>query len=149
LRDSADAVLTASAGAPLRWPQIAMQLEGKHPGRYSPKMLKSLAQNCASTWTQAGHLAGKVHKRRSSPEVTPEAAAYAALLGSSAGFGGPALLASAWMGTLDRSEPELLNLLRGAEAAGLLRMRAGGGVIEINVRRVMADNLGVPELVDG
>ena len=56
LRDSAGAVLPASPGAPRRWPQIAMQLEGKHPGRYSPKMLKSLAQNCASTWTQAGHL---------------------------------------------------------------------------------------------
>jgi hypothetical protein len=149
LRDSADTVLPAPAGAPLRWPQIAMQLEGKHPGRYSPKMLKSLAQNCASTWTQAGHLTGKVHKQRSLPNVTPEAAAYAALLGSLAGFGGPALLASAWIRTLDRSEPELLNLLRAAEATGLLRMRAGGGVIEINVRRVMAENLGVPELVDG
>ena len=53
------------------------------------------------------------------------------------------------MRTLDRSEPELLNLLRAAEGMGLLRLRAAAGVIEINVRRPMAENLGVPELVDG
>jgi hypothetical protein len=149
LRDSADAVLPAVAGAPMGAPEIAMKLALKHPGRYSPKMLKSLAQNCASTWTQAGHLMGKVRKRRSSPVATPECAAYAALLGALAGFGGPALLASPWMRTLDRSESELLNLLRAAEGVGLLRMRAGGGVVEISVRRTMAENLGVRELADG
>jgi hypothetical protein len=111
-------------------------------------MLKSLAQNCASTWTQAGHLVGRVRKRRIPTIATPEATAYAALLGALAGFGGPALLASPWMEALDRSEPELLNLLRSAEGAGLLRLRAAGGVIEINVRRIMAENLGVLELGD-
>jgi hypothetical protein len=149
LRDSADAVLPVPLGVPVRWPDIAAKLERKHPGRYSPKMLKSLAQNCASTWTQAGHLAGKVRKRRSSPTATPEAAAYAALLGTLASFGGPALLASPWMRTLGRSEAELLNLLRTADGAGLLRLRAAGGVVEINVRRAMAENLGVPEIVYG
>ena len=59
------------------------------------------------------------------------------------------MLASPWMHTLDRSEPELLNLLRSAEGVGLLRLRAAGGVIEINVRRIMAETLGVPELGDG
>ena len=149
LRDSAEAVLPAPPGTPVRAPEIAAKLAVKHPGQYSPKMLKSLAQNCASTWTQAGHLTGRVHKRRSSPTATPETAAYAALLGALAGFGGPALLASPWMLTLDRSESELLNLLRAAEGMGLLRMRAGGGVVEINVRRTMAENFGVPELADG
>jgi len=149
LRDSADAVLPETSGTPVRWPDIAAKLERKHRGRYSPKMLKSLAQNCASTWTQSRHLRGKVNKRRTAVLATPEAAAYAALLGALAGFGGPALLASPWMRTLDRSEPELLNLLRSAEGAGLLRLRAGGGVIEINVRRPMAEALGVPEIGDG
>jgi hypothetical protein len=149
LRDSADAVLPLPGGTPLRAPEVAVKLARRHPGRYSSNMLNSLARNCASTWTQSGHLAGKVRKRRSSPVATPEAAAYAALLGALAGFGGPALLASPWMRMLDRSESEMLNLLRAAEGTGLLRMRAGGGVIEINVRRAMAENLGVPELADG
>ena len=50
---------------------------------------------------------------------------YAALLGSLAGFGGPALLASPWLAVLDRSDGEALTLLRKAEADGLLRLRAG------------------------
>ena len=148
LRGSADAVLPEPKGAAVRAPEFMAVLKHRYPARYSEKTLNSLARNCASSWTQAGHLAGKVAKRRSTPIVTPEAAAFAALLGSLAGFGGPALLASNWMRVLDRSEPELLNLLRAAEGVGLVRVRAAGGVVEINVRRTMAENLGAPEIVD-
>ena len=149
LRDSAGLVLTAPPAAPIRWPDLAARLEARHPGRYSPKMLKSLAQNCASTWTQSGHLAGKVAKRRAKAEPSPESAAYAALLGELAGFGGPALLHSPWMAVLDRSEGDILSLLRRAESAGLTRVRAGGGVVQISTRRPMAEVLGIPDLVDG
>lgn len=149
LRDTAALILSTSKGAALRWPDLAAPIAARHPERYSPKMLKSLAQNCASTWTQSGHIRGKVAKRRSLAEPTPEVAAYAALLGSLAGFGGPALLASPWMRILDRSEADLLTLLRRAEAAGLLQLRAGGGVIQVNVRRPLAQVLGVSALADG
>ncbi len=148
LRDTAGVVLNAPRGSAVRWPDLAASLAARHSGRYSQKMLKSLAQNCASSWTQAGHLKGKVAKRRSLAEPTAQAAAYAALLGSLAGFGGPALLASPWMRVLDRPEAELLSLLRRAEAAGLLQLRAGGGVIQLNVRRQLAQVLGVPALAD-
>jgi hypothetical protein len=112
-------------------------------------MLKSLAQNCVSTWTQSGHLAGRVNTRRRLADPSPEAAVYAALLGSIAGFGGPALLRSPWMRLLDRSEVDLLSLVRRAESTGLARVKAGGGVIQIDVRRPMAQMLEVPELADG
>ena len=148
LRDTASVVLSAPQGTALRWPELAESLAAQHPGRYSPKMLKSLAQNCISSWTQAGHLKGKVAKRRSLAEPTAQTAAYAALLGSLAGFGGPALLASPWMRVLDRPEADLLSLLRRAEAAGLVQLRAGGGVIQLNVRRPMSQVLGVPALAD-
>lgn len=149
LRQSADPVLDAPQGAAIRWPDLAAAIEREHPARYSAKMLKSLAQNCASSWTQSGHLKGKVAKRRSLAEPSPEAAAFAALLGSIAGFGGPALLRSPWMRVLDRSETDLLSLLRRAESAGLAHVRAGGGVVQIEVRHHMARVLGVPELADG
>jgi len=148
LRATAAVVLSTPHGMPLRWPDLAVSLSAQYPGRYSSKMLKSLAQNCTSSWTQSGHLRGKVAKRRSRAEPTAETAAYAALLGSQAGFGGPALLASPWMRVLDRPEADLLALLRRAEAAGLAQLRAGGGVIQINVRRPLAQILGVPSLAD-
>ena len=81
-------------------------------------------------------------------EPSPEAAAYAALLGELAGFGGPALLRSPWMAVLDRSESDLISLLRRAESTGLARIRAGGGVVQIDARHPLAENLGVPQLGD-
>jgi hypothetical protein len=148
LRDTAAVVLSAPVGAPVRWPDLAAALTARHSGRYSPKMLKSLAQNCASSWTQSGHLRSNVAKRRTLAEPSPEAAAYAALLGELAGFGGPALLKSPWMAVLDRSEADLLSLLRRAESIGLARVRAGGGVVQISARRPLAEVLEVPELAD-
>lgn len=149
LRDTASPVLEASPGNSLRWTDLAAVLAPRHPGRYSPKMLKSLSQNCASTWTQSGHLKGKVAKHRARAEPSAEAAAYAAYLGSLAGFGGPALLASPWMRVLDRRESDLLPLLRRAESAGLIQLRAGGGVVQLDVQRPLAQALGVPNLADG
>ena len=148
LRQTAGVVLRAPPGASVRWPDVTIAIATEYPGRYSSKMMKSLAQNCVSSWTQSGHLRGKVNKRRSLAEPSAEAAAFAALLGTMAGFGGPALLRSPWMCLLDRSEADLLSLLRRAESAGLARVRAGGGVVQIDVRRPMAQALEVPDLAD-
>ena len=148
LRDSADIVFAALPGASVLASDLAALFERRYPGRYSPKMLRSLSQNCVSSWTQSGHLKGKVRKERARPVVSPAVAAYAALLGSLAGFGGPVLLASPWLAVLDRSDAEVLSMLRMAEADGLLRLRVGGEVAEIEVRRHMAVALEIPELAD-
>ena len=148
LRRTAPIILGIPIGSGIRWPEFVRPLEAGYPGRYSAKMIKSLSQNCASTWTQSGHLIGKVNKRRKIAEASPEAAVFAALLASLAGFGGPVLLRSPWMRVLDRPEGDLLTLLRRAEAAGLAQVRAGGGVIQIDICGPMAKTLGVPELAN-
>src|SRR5262249_4374995 len=107
LRRSAGPILGAHPGDSGRWPDLASAIAAEYPERYSPKMMKSLAQKCASSWTQSGHLRGHVNKRRCLAEPSAEAAAFAALLGTLAGFGGPALLQSPWMRLLDCSEAGL------------------------------------------
>ncbi|MBV8399561.1 MAG: hypothetical protein JOZ17_12590 [Acetobacteraceae bacterium] len=102
LRDSAEVVLAAPAGTRVRAADFASLLEERYSSRYTLKMLAKIARNCASSWTQSGHLRGRVRKVRTNPQVTSAVAAYAALLGSLAGFGGPALLASPWIAVLDR-----------------------------------------------
>jgi hypothetical protein len=146
LRDTAATVLDAKFGADVRWPDFASRFEALNPGRYSANMLRSMSQNCASTWTQSGHLKGRVKKRRARAMASPVAAAYAALLSEFAGFGGATLLVSPWIRTLDCSEIETMALLRQAEGAGLLRVRSGGAVIEIRARDAMASALGIPDL---
>jgi hypothetical protein len=146
LRHSSGVVLPATLGASVRWPVIAAHFSVSFPGRFSPNMLKSLSQNCASTWTQSGHLAGRSSKVRAQVRATPATAAYAALLASLAGFGGPTLLASPWLRAVDCCRDELLVLLRQAATLGLARVRVAGDVVEIAVARPMAETLRVPEL---
>jgi hypothetical protein len=131
LRDTFEPVRTAQLGQALRWPVLADAVSRKHPDRFSPAMLKTLSQNCASTWTQSGHLAGKLSKTRRRANPTPESAAFAVLLARLAGFGGPALVDSPWLQVLDVPREERMSLLRRAQGRGLVRMREAGAVLEI------------------
>jgi hypothetical protein len=148
LRDGAAAVLDATLGERIRWPAIAATFEARSPGRLNEKMAKSLAQNAASTWTQAGFLEGAVRKERVRAKTTPATAAYAALMASLCGFGGMRLIECRWLDVLDRPCEDRLALLRQAEGLGLARVRSVGDVLEIDVRRPLAEALGVPQLVD-
>jgi len=146
LRDTAAPILATTIGEPLPRSLFEAALAEAHPGRFSEKTFRSLAQNCASTWTQAGLLEGKVRKIRRRVSATPQAVALAALLATASGFGGPAILSSMWMRVLDLSPERALDLLRQAEGLGLARVRSAGDVTEIAVRQPMAIALGVSEL---
>lgn len=148
LRDAAKTVLDAPIGAPVRWPIIAAAYDGQHPGRLGAKMLKSFAQNCASTFTQSGFLRGKLAKIRIRASATPNVAAFAGLLAELAGFGGPSLLLSPWLDVLDQPVEGRVRLLQSAADMGLLRLRTGGDIVEIAVRERMASTLGLPPLGD-
>lgn len=146
-RAGASAALDASPGEQVRAPAFAALSEGAFPGRFGEKMAQSLARNVASSWTQAGFLKGAIRKERVRATPTPTAAAFATLLASLCGFGGQRLLESRWLDVLDRPVEDRLALLRQAEGLGLDRVRSAGDVLEIDVRRPMAELLGVPELV--
>jgi len=148
LRDGADAVLDAPPGARVRAPAITEAFEERHPGRLGEKMAQSLARNAASTWTQAGYLEGPIRKVRTRAKPSPAVAAYAALIATVCGFGGPALLECRWLDVLDRPLDDRLSLLRQAEGLGLARVRAAGSVLEVEVRQPLASALEIPDLVN-
>jgi hypothetical protein len=148
LRESAAAVLPAAQGTPIRWTNIAASLEARYQERFSYKMVRSLAQNCASTWTQSGHLRGRVNKIRAQAQPTAAVAALSGLLATVCGFGGPALLESPWFDILDLPPGERLALLRQAEAQGYARIRTAGDMLEITVRQPLAQTLGIPALAN-
>ena len=146
LRETAPVVLNGAVGHALQRPLFEDILAATFPNRFSEKMLRSLAQNCASSWTQSGHLAGAIKKLRQRVTPTPPTVAFATLIATAAGFGGPAILTSGWIKVLDLSPDQALDALRRAEAIGLARVRSAGDVTEISVRQPMAAVLGVPEL---
>ena len=79
LRDGAAAV----PGTQVRWAAIASALESGPSWRENAK---SLAQNAACSWTQAGFLVGAVQNVRVRAKPTPTVAAYAALIASLCGI---------------------------------------------------------------
>lgn len=143
LRDGAAAVLDAPLGAHVPASSLASAFEAQHPGRLSSGMAASLSRNAASSWTQAGFLAGVNPKRRTRPVATPFTAAYAALLAGVCGYSGARLLCSHWLDILDRPLEDRLGLLRQAEGLGLARVRSAGDVLEIETLRPMAETLRV------
>lgn len=146
LRATAPLILEGPLGKPIQRPAFEELLESIFPHRFSAKMLRSLAQNCASSWTQSGHLEGAIKKIRRRVSPSPDTVALAALLATVAGHGGPGILSSLWIKVLDLSSDQALDLLRRAETLGLAKVRAAGDVTEIALRQPIATTLQVPEL---
>lgn len=67
LRESAEVVFAAPPGSRLLAGDIAGFLEERYSGHYSLKMIGKISRNCASCWTQSGHLEGRVRKARGKP----------------------------------------------------------------------------------
>jgi len=131
LRDATPFIVAQPMAADVNANQIGEHLAQKFPGRYRPTTLHSVSQNLASSWTQAGYLAGKVRKRRDRPIVTPAVAAFAVLLGYLCGLRGKLLLESPWTRLLDRPVSEVAGLAIEASKQGWLNYKAAGQIVEI------------------
>jgi hypothetical protein len=132
LRESTPYMVSIPVGAAVDSRQVADHLEGRYPARFRPSTLLSTAQNLASTWTQAGYLAGKVNKKRSRPVVTPVVAAFALFLGYLCGMRGKLLLDTPWTRMLDRTPAQVADLAAEASRQGWLTYKGAGSVVEIS-----------------
>jgi len=138
LREMTPFVLGFPAGASVEAEQVAKQLGENYPGRFQATTQRSAAQNLASSWTQAGYLAGKVHKKRARPRVTPVVLTYAVSLGHLCGLRGKMLLHSTWTDLLDRTPAELQELAFQASSQGWITYKTAGGVVEITLPEILA-----------
>ena len=135
LRGSADRVLDAPEGAVVTPDQLAATVH--RPMAASSR--KAIGQRLASSWTQAGFLAGVVPKIRVRPHATPGAAAYALALGFMEGGRGGLLLTTPWIRLLDRPADEALALVRLAARRGWVEHRAAGDVMDLRVEALFTD----------
>ncbi|MBI4584110.1 MAG: hypothetical protein HY717_08815 [Planctomycetes bacterium] len=99
--------------------------------RMNDATIDKVARNAASSWTQSGHLAGRVFKRRARVAATPLAVAYALLLGYLLGQRGKRLFHTLWVKALDASENELVSLAGEAKRLGILDLKHSGDVTEV------------------
>lgn len=134
LRTTREAVIPLPIGAELTRTSMTSSIRAVTGHRLNESVLDKVARNAASSWSQSGHLEGRVRKIRQQVRPTPGAVAMAVWFGSLEGLAGEDLLRSNWAKLLDQAPTELLEHALRAKQLGLLNANAGGGVVEIDVR---------------
>jgi len=131
LRLSAPFILKHPEGNVVSLESVEKFLDSKDPGRFSTATLKSTAQNLNSTWTQSGHLSGRIKKIRSRVRPTPGAVSYALLLGYLSGARGQRLFSTEYTGLLDCSPEHAMELAGVASRKGWIVFKRIGEVMEV------------------
>lgn len=137
LRQSFELIRTLRRGEVLARADMEQHLEDGFPGRFSPAMKKSMAQNVNTSWTFAEHLAGKKKKTRQLPEPRPVSAAYAMFVGYLAGLRGERLLDSAFASLVASNRSQLQVALSLASAKGLLSLKQAAGIVEFDFSNLL------------
>lgn len=124
-------VLKLSDGQIFSREALEEDLEKKYPGRFSKATLVSTAQNLASSWTQTGHLCGRVKKFRSRATATAGSTAYALFLGYLTGERGESLFKTDYAKMLDCSFEKAVELAETASRKGWVVCKRVSNVIEV------------------
>jgi len=131
LRATAPFVLGFQEGATVTREVMEEFIDGQEPGRFSKATLKSTAQNINSSWTQSGHLAGRVRKVRARAVAMPGPVSLALLLGYVSGLRGESLFKSDFTRMLDCSFEKMIELAEDASRRGWISLKRVGQVVEV------------------
>lgn len=131
LRLSEPFVLGKAEGEAVHREEVEALIASAEPDRFSPATLKSIAQNINGSWTQAGYMAGRARKTRTSPKVTPTNITFALFLGHLEGLSGQRLFTSQWTNLMCSSPGELEALAISASHRGQIVFLNAGGVKEV------------------
>ena len=134
LRLTAGPVLALPAGRELVRSEFAASIRQETGSRFNDAVLNKVAINAATSWTQSGHLKGRMHKIRRVVSPTPAAVALAVWLGESEGLEGLRLIDSRWAAVLDAPGGAMLEYAAQASRLGLIRLRSAGNVVEASAR---------------
>ena len=134
LRSTAPFVLALPMGTELDRVCFRDSLRQSVGRRLNDAVLDQAARKCASSWTQSGHFAGRSRKIRKQVVPTPGPLAMALWLGTMEGHAGHALLDSRWTRVLDSGGAALISVALRTKQLGLIQLRTGGDVVEIDAR---------------
>lgn len=132
LRATASSVLSLRDGQGFDRDAMTAALRAHAGTRLNEAILDKVVRNSASSWTQSGHLVGRVLKRRQRIAPSMPSVTMALLLGYLQGLRGPSVLRTIWCETLDSTPEALSALATRASLAGYLRFRHAGEVVEIS-----------------
>ncbi len=131
LAGSIDVVILAPITQKVPVGDFETDLENRHHGRYSSNTLRSIAQNLAASWKQAGFIEGKVKNIRVRPEIGYHAISFALLLAYLEGMRGEFLITSNYIRALCLPESKVRELIGEASKRDILQYQYSGHVTSI------------------
>jgi hypothetical protein len=131
LRSTAQRTVETPTGAPVNAETLSNAVVASFPDLLAPGILAKVGRNTASSWTQSGHLQGRVSKVRAPVRPSVGAVAYALFLGHLSGVRGLPLYETLWARLLDASDSEIDALAFAASQRGWLEYRRIGEVADI------------------
>jgi hypothetical protein len=135
LRSTMPVILGAGEGSVLGASHFDDALERAFPGCMKPKIRAATARHISSTWTQSGHLLGRMEKTRARVSARPAALVMAMILGTLQDAHGVSLFGRTWCQILDLNAAQAQALAAQAHREGLLNLRAVGAVVEVTFPR--------------
>ncbi len=136
LRSTSPFILAMPAGAELAHDEYMASIREHVDNRLNDGVLDQVRRNSSASWSQSGHLEGRVRKRRKLVGAPFGAVAFALWLGSLEGRVGDDLLASFWMRHFDAPPNAIIEAVLRAKQAGLVYASIGGGVVQIDASPV-------------
>jgi hypothetical protein len=137
LRATAEPGMALRIGEELSRQKMTDAIRAAVDGRLNDSTLDKVVRNASSSWTQSGHLQGRVRKFRQLVRPTPLSTAYALMLGYLEGLRGGRLFETIWTRVLDASPAELRNVAAEAKRLSGLDLKAAGDVIEVGFSTVL------------
>lgn len=137
LSESISVVSKTEIGTKAAIERFEQNIESFHPARYSPKTRKSLAQNIASSWKQAGFIEGKVKNIRVEPKISPQIASFAFLMAYLDGARGEFIWSHKCIKALCSSEQKLRELAMACAKMDLIQYQHAGNVTTFSLNSLI------------
>ncbi len=139
LRATASPVLKTPIGVELIRQSVSQAIDEFAAGRMNEATIDKVARNASSSWSQAGHLTGRVRKIRHQVEPTPVTVTFAILLGYVNGLRGKKLLASEYIKLLDAPEDVARARAIDARRLGLIQLRETDEAFDVGFSGLLTD----------
>ncbi|MBW1706586.1 MAG: hypothetical protein JRJ86_15690 [Deltaproteobacteria bacterium] len=140
LRVTSEIILQIKTGEELMRQKLTDALRQSVDNRLNNGTLNTTVRNISSSWTQSGHLKGRVRKIRRKVTPTPIVTTYALALSYILGARGNGLFTTLWANVLDTPHEELVSLATDAKRLGFLDLSQAGGVVEVSFTRLFTED---------
>lgn len=139
LRATARPVLETPIGSELIRQSVFKAIAEVSDGGMSEATIDKVARNTSASWSQSGHLVGRVRKIRKRVVPTPTAISLAILLAYATGQRGKSLLASEFVQLLDADVETARSRAIDARRLGLIDLRQSGDVFDVRFTPLLND----------